>query len=105
MLTKHSLAKIIYQPKLLAMRKQRNFIAVDERMTKINREKRYLWAAIDVFFCLLSGIILLGVILGLMLHGDITEWLQEVMPKFTLTVSFLEGKTLNFLFPYLAHAR
>jgi len=87
------------------MRKQRNFIAVDERMTKINREKRYLWAAIDVFFCLLSGIILLGVILGLMLHGDITEWLQEVMPKFTLTVSFLEGKTLNFLFPYLAHAR
>ena len=61
------LAKTIYQPKTLAVRKQRNFIAVDETVIKINGEKRYLWAAIDVFFCLLSGIILLGVILGLML--------------------------------------
>jgi len=56
-----------YQPKLLAVKKQRNFIAVDERVIKINGEKRYLWAAIDVSFCLLSGIILLDVIFGLML--------------------------------------
>jgi len=65
--TAKKLAEAIYQPKLLAVRKQRNFIAVDERVIKINGEKRYLWAAIDVFFCLLSGIILPGIILGLML--------------------------------------
>ena len=46
--TVQKLAKTIYQPKLLAVKKQRNFIAVDETMIKINGEKRFLWAAIDV---------------------------------------------------------
>ena len=46
--TVQKLAKTIYQPKLLAVKKQRNFIAVDETVIKINGEKRYLWAAIDV---------------------------------------------------------
>jgi len=31
-----------YQPKLLAVKKQRNFIAVDEMVIKINGEKIYL---------------------------------------------------------------
>lgn len=30
------------------MRKERDFIAVDETVIKINGEKRYLWATIDV---------------------------------------------------------
>ncbi len=46
--TVQKLAKTIYQPKLLAVKKQRNFIAVDETVIKINGEKKYLWAAIDV---------------------------------------------------------
>ena len=46
--TVQKLAKTIYQPKLLAVKKQRNFIAVDETGIKINGEKKYLWAAIDV---------------------------------------------------------
>lgn len=46
--TVQKFAKTIYQPKTLAVKKQRNFIAVDETVIKINGEKRYLWAAIDV---------------------------------------------------------
>ena len=46
--TVQKLAKTIYQPKLLAVKKQRKFIAVDETVIKINGEKRFLWAAIDV---------------------------------------------------------
>ena len=46
--TVQKLAKTVYQPKLLAVKKQRNFIAVDETVIKINGEKRFLWAAIDV---------------------------------------------------------
>jgi len=46
--TVQKLAEAIYQPKTLAVRKQRNFIAVDETGIKINGEKRFLWAAIDV---------------------------------------------------------
>nr|AEP25271.1 transposase type I [Pyrococcus sp. PK 5017] len=42
------LAEAVYQPTLLAVRKQRNFIAVDETVVKINGEKRFLWAALDV---------------------------------------------------------
>jgi len=46
--TVQKLAEAIYQPKLLAVKKHRNLIAVDETGIKINGEKRYLWAAIDV---------------------------------------------------------
>jgi transposase-like protein len=42
------LAEAVYKPKILAVKKQRNFIAVDETVIKINGKKRYLWAAIDV---------------------------------------------------------
>jgi len=54
--TVQKLAKAIYQPKLLAVKKQRNFIAVDETVIKINREKKYLWAAIDVESSSQSGL-------------------------------------------------
>jgi len=46
--TVQKLAKTIYQPKLLAVKKHRKFIAVDETVIKINGEKRFLWVAIDV---------------------------------------------------------
>jgi len=46
--TVQKLAEAIYQPKLLAVKKHRNLIAVDETGIKINGEKKYLWAAIDV---------------------------------------------------------
>jgi len=46
--TVQKLAEAVYQPKLLAVKKQRSSIAVDETVIKINGEKRYLWAAIDV---------------------------------------------------------
>ena len=46
--TVQKLAEAIYEPKILAVKKQRNFIAVDETVIKLNGEKRYLWAAIDV---------------------------------------------------------
>ncbi|AFN03690.1 transposase [Pyrococcus furiosus COM1] len=42
------LAEAVYQPKILAVKKQRNFIAIDETVIKINGQKRFLWAAIDV---------------------------------------------------------
>ncbi len=37
--TVQKLAEAVYQPKLLAVRKQRNFIAVDKTVIKINGEK------------------------------------------------------------------
>ncbi|ALV63944.1 Mobile element protein [Thermococcus sp. 2319x1] len=46
--TVQKLAEAIYKPKILTVRKQRNFIAVDETVIKINGQKRFLWAAIDV---------------------------------------------------------
>ncbi|MBP1912974.1 transposase-like protein [Thermococcus stetteri] len=46
--TVQKIAEAIYQPKILAVKKQRNFIAVDETVVKINGRKRFLWAAIDV---------------------------------------------------------
>ncbi|WP_175059168.1 IS6 family transposase [Thermococcus sp. 2319x1] len=46
--TVQKLAKAVYQPKLLTVKKQRNSIAVDETVIKINGKKRFLWAAIDV---------------------------------------------------------
>ncbi len=46
--TVQKIAEAIYRPKLLAVKKQRNFIAVDERVVKINGRKRFLWAAIDI---------------------------------------------------------
>ena len=46
--TVQKLVESVYTPKILAVRKQRNFIAVDETVIKINGEKRYLWVAIDV---------------------------------------------------------
>ncbi|MBP1912036.1 IS6 family transposase [Thermococcus stetteri] len=46
--TVQKLAEAIYKPKILAVKKQRNFIAVDETVIKINGQKRFLWAAIDV---------------------------------------------------------
>ncbi len=42
------IAEAVYKPKILAVRKQRHFIAVDETEIKINGKRRYLWAAIDV---------------------------------------------------------
>jgi len=46
--TVQKLAEAIYKPKTLAVKKQRNYIAVDETVIKLNGEKRFLWAAIDV---------------------------------------------------------
>ncbi len=46
--TVQKFAKAVYQPKILAVKKQRNFIAIDETVIKINGQKRFLWAAIDV---------------------------------------------------------
>ena len=40
--TVQKLAKTIYQPKLLAIKKQQKFVAVDERLVKINGGKRFL---------------------------------------------------------------
>ncbi len=38
----------VYQFRTLAVKKQRNFIAVDETVVKINGRKWYFWAAIDI---------------------------------------------------------
>jgi len=54
--TVQKLAEAIYQPKLLAVKKHRNLIAVDETVIKINGKKKFLWAAIDVESSSQSGL-------------------------------------------------
>ena len=54
--TVQKLVESVYTPKILAVRKQRNFIAVDETVIKINGKKRFLWAAIDVESSSQSGL-------------------------------------------------
>jgi len=69
--TVQKLVESVYTPKILAVRKQRNFIAVDETVIKINGKKRFLWAAIDVESSSQSGLQAPGTI-GL---PEISFWL------------------------------